>query len=50
MIASDDKIYPHRTNKVWMLIDMDYSVNNVFTASAYKSSGLPLQFNLTSTC
>lgn len=32
------------TNKIWMFIDDDYSVNNPFTAITYKSVGLPLTF------
>ena len=38
----DDKLNPHRTNKVWMLIDRNYSVNNLAGASTYNSVGLPL--------
>ncbi len=40
----DSKLNPHRTNKVWMFIDRDYSVNNLITANTYNSSGLPLTF------
>ena len=40
----DSKLNPHRTNKVWMFIDRDYSVNNSVTANTYNSSGLPLTY------
>ena len=40
----DDKLNPHRTNKVWMFIDRDYSVNNSVAAATYNSSGLPLMY------
>jgi hypothetical protein len=40
----DDKVNIHRTNKVWMFFDRDYSVNNPFLAAAYNSSGLPTRF------
>ncbi|HTR32182.1 MAG TPA: hypothetical protein VMH27_23075 [Puia sp.] len=33
-----------RTNKIWMFIYDDYSVNNNFQASAYNAHGLPLIF------
>lgn len=42
----DGKMNPHRTNKVWMFIDRDYSLNNPITATAYNSSGLPLSITL----
>ena len=39
----DDKINLHRTNKVWMFIDQDYSVNNPLTAAyTYNDHGLPV--------
>jgi hypothetical protein len=37
----DDKINIHRTNKIWMFLDRDYSVNNPFVADSYNSIGLP---------
>jgi hypothetical protein len=40
----DEKINPHRTNRVWMFIDRNYSVNNPVGASSYNQSGLPLVF------
>lgn len=33
------------TNKVWMFVCNNYSVNNCFKASSYNSSGLPLLFD-----
>lgn len=36
----DNKINFHRTNKIWMFLDRDYSVNNPFTANAYNSNHL----------
>lgn len=44
--AYDNKLNPRRTNKIWMFIDRNYSVNNPVAASAYNSSGLPLHLNL----
>lgn len=41
----DDKINFHRTNKVWMLVDDQYSVNNPFPIDAYNGYGLPVKFN-----
>ena len=41
----DDKVSPQRTNKVWMFIDRNYSVNNVVAADSYSSSGLPLRLS-----
>ena len=40
----DTKLNPHRTNKVWMFVDRDYSVNNSVAAATYNSSGLPTSF------
>lgn len=40
----DDKINYHRTSRIFMFIDRDYSVNNPFHASAYNPGGLPLQY------
>ncbi len=40
----DAKLNPHRTNKVWMFTDRNYSVNNPVTANTYNSSGLPTNF------
>lgn len=42
----DSKMNPHRTNRVWMFIDRDYSLNNAVAATAYNSNGLPLSITL----
>ena len=41
----DDKVNIHRTNKIWMFFDRDYSVNNPFIAESYNSIGLPTKVN-----
>jgi hypothetical protein len=41
----DDKVSPQRTNKVWMFVDRNYSVNNMVAANSYNSSGLPLKLS-----
>ena len=41
----DDKINPRRTNKVFMLADANYSVNNPLKADSYNQYGLPLSFS-----
>lgn len=38
----------NRTNKIWMFLNKDYSVNNPFNADAYNASGLPSSFDLVS--
>lgn len=43
----DNKINIHRTNKIWMFYDRDYSVNNPFVADSYNSKALPTKLNLT---
>jgi hypothetical protein len=43
----DNKINLHRTNKIWMFYDRDYSVNNPFVAESYIKAGLPSRLNLT---
>ncbi|MEO6314610.1 MAG: hypothetical protein ABIU63_17600 [Chitinophagaceae bacterium] len=40
----DNKMNPHRTNKVWMFIDRNYSVNNPVAAVRYNTVGLPLSY------
>ena len=40
----DNKLNPHRTNKIWMFVDRDYSVNNSVTAATYNGVGLPLTY------
>jgi hypothetical protein len=42
----DRKVNPHQTNKIWMFLDQEYSVNNSFPAIKYNQEGLPLKFNL----
>jgi hypothetical protein len=38
----DNKVNFHQTNKIWMFIDRDYSLNNPTTASyTYNNAGLP---------
>jgi hypothetical protein len=45
-VVYDNKINVHRTNKVWMLIDKDYSLNNPLTAETYNANKLPLSITL----
>jgi len=40
-ISYDNKVNIHRTNKVFMFVDRDFSMNNPFTASTYNGFGLP---------
>lgn len=42
----DDKISPSRTNKIWMFINRNYSVNNGFKAKTYNKNKLPLEVDL----
>lgn len=43
-IPHDNKINIHRTNKIWMFLDKDYSINNPATASyTYNNYGLPIK-------
>lgn len=42
----DDQININRTNKIWMFINRDYSVNNPFQAVSYTTTGLPSSINL----
>jgi hypothetical protein len=41
----DDKVNIRRTNKIWMFIDRDYSVNNPINADVYNFFDLPTAFN-----
>lgn len=41
----DNKINPNRTNKIWMFLNRDYSVNNSFVATSYNQNKLPLKIN-----
>ena len=43
-VTYDNKNSILRTNKVWMFICNDFSVNNPFTATAYNSYKLPFDF------
>jgi hypothetical protein len=42
--AYDAHLSLFRTNKIWMFITCNYSINNGFQAAAYNAHGLPLQF------
>jgi hypothetical protein len=41
----DTKLNVHRTNKIWMFYDRDYSINNPFIADTYNSKSLPTSIN-----
>lgn len=43
-VVYDNKINIRRTNRIWMFIDRDYSVNNAQPVEAYNSYGLPTTF------
>lgn len=38
----------HRTNKIWMFLDRDYSISNPFIAESYNSMSLPTKIDLSS--
>jgi YD repeat-containing protein len=38
----DDKLNLNRTNKIWMFLARDYSMNNPFVATQYNLNDLPL--------
>jgi hypothetical protein len=42
----DDQINVNRTNKIWMFLNRDYSVNNPFKADSYNATGFPTDLNL----
>lgn len=42
----DNQVNINLTNKLWMFLNRDYSVNNPFKADSYNVSGLPSSFNL----
>jgi len=43
----DNKVNFHQTNKIWMFIDRDYSLNNPTTASyTYNGTGLPTKITV----
>ncbi len=39
----DNKINFRRTHKLWMFLDLDYSVNNALPVEGYNDKGLPLR-------
>ena len=39
----DNKLNFHRTHKLWMFLDQDYSVNNALPVVGYNDKGLPLK-------
>lgn len=41
----DDKISIRQTNKMWMFIDKNYSINNSMSGATYNNYGLPLSFD-----
>ena len=45
----DQKTSFLRTNKIWMFLNRDYSLNNPFPAQTYNSTGLPGKYNLSKT-
>ncbi len=46
--SHDNKVSIRRTDKTWMFIDRDYSINNLQKANSYNSFGLPLEFSVDS--
>jgi hypothetical protein len=42
-VTYDNKVNVHRTNKIWMFIDRDYSVNNPVVMQTYNKYGLPTE-------
>jgi hypothetical protein len=44
-LVYDDKLNLYRTNRLWMFLTRNYSVNNPFTATQYNAFGLPLAFD-----
>jgi len=44
----DDGVNINRSNKIWMFLNRDYSVNNSFKADGYNTSGFPSGVNQTS--
>lgn len=41
----DDKISIRQTNKIWMFIDRNYSINNSLSGATYNNYGLPVNFD-----
>jgi hypothetical protein len=44
-LVYDNKLNFHQTNKIWMFLSRDYSMNNPAPAESYNEHGLPLVFN-----
>lgn len=46
----DNKVNFHQTNKIWMFLDREYSVNNPVTSASYtyNSTGLPVTISVSS--
>lgn len=44
-VTYDNKVNIHRTNKIWMFVDTDYSRNNPIAVDSYNRYGLPQQFS-----
>jgi len=45
-ISYDNKVNIHRSNKIFMFVDRDYSMNNPFTATSYNAYSFPSLVNL----
>ncbi len=45
-VQYDHRLNFHRTNKIWMFLDRDYSLNNPFVASSYNAGSLPLHWTV----
>jgi len=45
-ITYDNKVNIHRSNKIFMFVDRDYSMNNPFTATSYNAYSFPQVINL----
>lgn len=41
----DDKVSIYRTNRIWMFLNRNYSVNNPINARGYSAKGLPTSFD-----
>lgn len=44
-VTYDNKVSVHRTNRIWMFIDRNYSLNNAY-ATAWNNNGLPTKMGL----
>lgn len=45
-VVYDNKINLHRTNKIWMFLNRNYSVNNPFNAASYNNNKLPTKLDM----